>query len=199
MADMLEDFLSRPTLHLCVDMQGMFAQDTEWQTPWMKRVLPVVDRLCAHRPADTIFTRFVPPRHAGERDGTWRDYFERWHQFTLDEIDAGLVELVPELARYAPPAQVIDKAAYSPFSGTDLDRRLRERGVETLIVTGAETDVCVLAAVISAVDLGYRIVLPKDGLCSSSDETHDALIETYSSRYGGQVALSDVTSILALW
>lgn len=199
MADILNDVLSRRTVHLCVDMQGMFAEETDWQTPWMKRVLPVVDELAGHRPQDTIFTRFMPPERAEERTGTWRAYFERWHQFTTAEIDPGLLDLVPPLRRHVPPGRVIDKPAYSPFVDTDLDALLRGEGVETLIVTGAETDVCVLAAVMSAVDLGYAIVLPKDALCSSSDQTHDALIETYSTRYGGQVVLSDLDAILKAW
>jgi len=27
------------TVHLCIDMQNLFAEDTPWHTPWMKRVL----------------------------------------------------------------------------------------------------------------------------------------------------------------
>ena len=33
--------LPERTIHLCVDMQNIFAEDTPWQTPWMKRVLPI--------------------------------------------------------------------------------------------------------------------------------------------------------------
>jgi nicotinamidase-related amidase len=39
---------------------------------------------------------------------------------------------------------------------------------ETLIISGGETDVCVLSTVLSAVDLGYRIILVEGALCSSS-------------------------------
>ncbi len=56
---------------------------------------------------------------------------------------------------------------------------LRGRGADSLVITGAETDVCVLAAVLDAVDLGYRVVLATDARCSSSDETHDALLTLY--------------------
>ena len=38
---------------------------------------------------------------------------------------------------------------------------------------------CVLATVIGAVDHGYRvIVVVTDAVCSSSDEGHDAMLET---------------------
>ncbi len=47
--------------------------------------------------------------------------------------------------------------------------------------------VCVLAGVLGAVDRGYRVVVPTDALCSSSDRTHDALLTLYRERYGQQV------------
>lgn len=47
-------------VHLCVDMQRLFAEDTAWRTPWMPRVLPVVVRLCEHKAERTCFTRFIP-------------------------------------------------------------------------------------------------------------------------------------------
>jgi nicotinamidase-related amidase len=37
--------LSTRTVHLCVDMQTMFAERTDWHVPWMERVLPTVVRL----------------------------------------------------------------------------------------------------------------------------------------------------------
>ncbi len=42
-------------VHLCVDMQRLFAEDTAWRTPWMPRVLPVVVRLCERKAERTCF------------------------------------------------------------------------------------------------------------------------------------------------
>ncbi|MGH7060411.1 MAG: cysteine hydrolase family protein [Stellaceae bacterium] len=110
-----------------------------------------------------------------------------------------LVELVPSLARLAPPAAVIDKRVYSPFSECQLQRLLRERGVDSLVITGAETDMCVLAAVLDAVDHGYRVVLAEDGLCSSCDATHDALMSLYHRRFDQQIEIAASATILAAW
>ena len=88
---------------------------------------------------------------------------------------------------------------YSPWSGTELEERLRARDVDTLVITGVETDVCVLAAVLGAVDRGYRVVLPTDALCSSSDRTHDALLALYRERYGQQVETARMADILSAW
>ena len=51
--------------HLCVDMQNLFV-NTEWHTPWMERVLPVVERIARAKPDKTIFTRFIPAERPGE-------------------------------------------------------------------------------------------------------------------------------------
>lgn len=193
------DLSNRRAAHLCVDMQRMFAEDTDWRTPWMDGVLPVVTEIAAAHPSDTIFTRFIPPRSPGEAPGAWRAYFERWRQFTLAEIDPGLLDLVEPLARLAPPADVLDKPFYSPFHRTDLHARLTARGVDTLVITGAETDVCVLAAVVSAMDHGYSVVLPKDALCSSADETHDALVSLYARRFSQQIVLTEARDLLRAW
>jgi nicotinamidase-related amidase len=185
--------------HLCVDMQNLFAEETPWHTPWMRRVLPVVARIAEARPERTIFTRFLPPRRPGDMPGSWRRYYERWHELTLERIDPRLLELVPPLAALAPPATVIDKRHYSPFAAPSLRRLLAERGVEALIVTGAETDVCVLAAVLGAVDRGYRIILATDAICSGSDRTHDALMTLYRERFSLQIEAAESAAILAAW
>jgi nicotinamidase-related amidase len=118
---------------------------------------------------------------------------------TLACIDPRLLELVPSLARSVPPAVVIDKHVYSPFVEGGSLQVLRQRQVETLVITGAETDVCVLAAVLGAVDFGYRAVLATDALCSSSDTTHDALLSLYRARFSYQIEATESSTILSNW
>jgi nicotinamidase-related amidase len=191
--------LDERTVHLCIDMQNLFAEDTPWHTPWMKRVLPVVVNIAEHHAEQTIFTRFIPARHPDELPGSWRRYYRRWAELTLDRLDPMLLELVPPLARLSPPAATIDKRVYSPFVERALWVELRRRRADTLVITGAETDVCVLATVMDAVDHGYRVVLARDALCSSSDETHDALMTLYHNRFAEQIETAASDEILAAW
>lgn len=193
------DSLGARCVHLCVDMQRMFAEETEWRTPWMPRVLPRVERLVAAHPDRTIFTRFLPADRPGEGRGTWASYYDRWASMTAQNLAPGMVDILPSLARHAPPAEILDKRVYSPWVGTDLDAKLQSRKVDTLVVTGAETDVCVLAAVLGGVDLGYRMILVTDGLCSSCDEAHDALMLMYRMRYGHQVHTLTSSEVLERW
>ncbi len=56
-----------------------------------------------------------------------------------------------------------------------------------------------LATVLDAVDLGYRVVLVEDALCSSSDAGHDALMTLYRSRYSEQIELVKTAELPELW
>jgi nicotinamidase-related amidase len=186
-------------VHLCVDMQRLFADGSPWATPWMKRVLPNVERIVERHPRATIFTRFLPVEHAGEGAGSWKHYYEHWSSMTLQIAGREMAELLPSLGAYAPPAPVIDKWVYSPWTEGQLDKVLSGSLVNTVVVTGAETDICVLATVLGAVDRGYRVVVVTDAVCSSSDETHDALMTFYHQRLSLQVETADTETVLASW
>jgi nicotinamidase-related amidase len=191
--------LTNRTVHLCVDMQELYAQETPWHTPWMARVLPVIHNIADHHREQTVFTRFIPPIKPEEMPGTWRRFYERWRELTRERIPPMLLDLVPPLKALAPPAVVVDKMLYSAFSAPALHQHLQKHGVDSLVITGAETDMCVLATVMDAVDLGYRVVLPTDALCSSSDTTHDALMTLYHQRFSLQIETADSETVLECW
>jgi nicotinamidase-related amidase len=186
-------------VHLCVDMQRIFARGGLWETPWMERVLPTIVDLVARCPERTVFTRFITPASPEEAPGQWRSYFRRWKAATRQAVDSSQLELVPELAGFAPPAAVIDKPAYSGFFRSSLTAFLSEKGVRTVIVSGAETDVCVLSTVLDAVNIGFRVVLVEDALCSSSDAGHDALMTMYRLRFTEQIDLVNAEALTEVW
>lgn len=191
--------LDRAAIHIAVDMQCLFAEPAEWFVPWLPKVLPNVLRIAERHPDRTIFTRFIPPSDPDHAVGAWRDYYERWRSMARDRIDLHLLELVEPLRKLVPPAKVLNKTGYSAFGHPRLVHALRRQGIRTLIVTGGETDVCVLATVIAAVDLGFRVVLPQDALCSVSDATHDALMTLYRERYSQQIETTSTERVLGDW
>lgn len=191
--------LPATAVHLCVDMQRLFGPGTDWTLPWMPKVMPEVVRLCEVAPERTIFTRFIPARRPGEGHGIWRRYYQKWASMTLEAVGSEMVELMPDLARFAPPAQTIDKPIYSPWLNSDLHSRLKARGCNALVISGGETDMCVLAAVLGAADLGYRTVLVRDAVCSASDEAHDAMLELFENRYRQHVELASAIEVADLW
>jgi nicotinamidase-related amidase len=94
-----------------------------------------------------------------------------------------------------PGATVANKTRYSAFAEPELLAHLQAREADGLIVSGS--DVCVLATVLGAVDLGYRVILL--AVCSSSDRGHDALRQIYHRRYTELIEVADAGAIVARW
>jgi nicotinamidase-related amidase len=186
-------------VHLCIDVQTMFAADTDWCAPWLNRTLPAIEALVERDPARTVFTRFIPAQTAEHAVGAWQDYYRRWPAMTGERLTPELIDLVPSLQRFVPPAHVLDKSVYSPWLGTQLHAALQQRGIDTLVITGGETDVCVMAAIIGAIDLGYRIILPSDAVFGSADETHDAALTLFHSRFGQQLSTCTTGELIDNW
>ncbi|XIA63527.1 cysteine hydrolase family protein [Bradyrhizobium sp. TZ2] len=186
-------------VHLCVDMQRIFAKGGIWETPWMERVLPTIVDISARYAARTVFTRFITPVSPDQAQGQWRSYFNRWEIATRRSRGGSQLDLVPELVRLAPPATIVDKSTYSAFFGSPLSTFLREKRIRTIVVSGAETDVCVLSTVLDAVNIGFRVVIVEDALCSSSDAGHDALMTMYRIRFSEQIDLISSEYLPEMW
>lgn len=145
--------------HLCVDMQNLVTEAGPWETPWSGRVLPSIVALCERYKERTIFTRFIPPMKADDAGGAWKGVYRKWPEVTGEHISADLLDLMAPLGTFVPPALILDKMTYSAFSNPGLMAQLKEWGAASLIVSGVETEVCVLATVLSAIDLGFKVVL----------------------------------------
>ena len=103
-------------VHVCIDMQRLFAEPGDWHTPALADIVPAVERLTAHAPTRTVFTRFVPPWTPEEASGRWVRYYQRWPEVVLTRTPPAMINLIATLAAYAPPAVVVDKCTYSAFN-----------------------------------------------------------------------------------
>lgn len=173
--------------HICVDMQRMFAEDTPWKVDWMEKIAPQVTEVASRHRERTIFSRFLPPLQPADAPGMWRPYYEKWWMMTQEHLPGEMLDLIAPLAKFSPPAAIFNKRTYSPWINGRLQNMLIEQGVETLAITGGETDVCVLATVLGAIDLGYRVTVLSDAICSGTDETHDASLTLLDRRYSAQL------------
>jgi nicotinamidase-related amidase len=165
----------------------------------MERVLPVVAEIAAQHPRQTVFTRFRAPWVADNATGQWQNLYRKWPQVTQRECDPALFELMDPLRELAPPATMFDKSTYSAFATGELKTMLDRRRADALIVTGSETDVCVVATVMQAVDIGYRVIVVTNAICSSSDEGHDRLLAHFRERLGQQIETARSDEVLAAW
>jgi nicotinamidase-related amidase len=188
-----------PLLLVVGDMQRLFGETTPWQAPRFGAILPTVERLVAARPADTVFTRFLTPSTPEAATGRWRDYYRRWSAVTLREMDAAMLELAPPLSRFVPPAEICDKTTYSAFESEAFRQAVARRRPRALALCGTETDVCVLATALAAIDRGLGVILIEDALTSSSDSAHGAVLEALAPRLPEQIERTTAAALLARW
>ena len=92
-------------------------------------------------------------------------------------------DIIPEL--YPLPGEpVIDKPGKGAFYATDFAAILKHRAIDTLIVTGVTTEVCVHTTLREANDRGYRCLVPGDCCGSYFDEFHDVGLAMIAAQGG---------------
>lgn len=80
-----------------------------------------------------------------------------------------------------------DKTRYSAFAGTDLEIKLRERGIDEVHIIGVVTDICVLHTAVDAYNKGFKIVLHKDAVASFNQAGHDWALGHFTDTLGARV------------
>ncbi len=81
----------------------------------------------------------------------------------------------------------IDKTRYSAFAGTDLEIKLRERGITELHLVGVCTDICVLHTAVDAYNMGFKIIVHKDAVASFNQKGHDWALGHFEQSLGAMV------------
>src|ERR1700734_790990 len=108
-------------------------------------------------------------------------------------------DIIPELYPLA-SEPVIDKPGKGAFYQTDLDLMLRNRGIDTLMVCGVTTEVCVNTTVREANDRGYRCIVLSDCCASYFPDFHAAglaMIKAQGGIFGSVTASRSLLSSLA--
>lgn len=92
-------------------------------------------------------------------------------------------DIIPELAPL-PGEPIVDKPGKGAFFATDLDLILRNRCVDTLLVCGVTTEVCVHTTIREANDRGYRCIAVADACGSYFPEFHEVALRMVSAQGG---------------
>jgi len=101
--------------------------------------------------------------------------------------------------RPEPGEWIIDKPGFGAFYATDLDLRLRAKGITHLIIGGVTTQCCVQSTLREAVDRGYRCLTLADGCATFDMALHDAtmaIIQSEGHLFGWIATCGDVAGAL---
>lgn len=85
--------------------------------------------------------------------------------------------VMPQVINHQKDWIVDTKKRYDCFVGTDLDFTLRAHGINTLFITGVNTNSCVLSTVAAACSKDYAVIVPSDCVDTMDDPAlHDAAL-----------------------
>ncbi|MGI9603884.1 MAG: cysteine hydrolase [Acidimicrobiales bacterium] len=101
-------------------------------------------------------------------------------------------ELLPELAVAEQDLVLRRLHGLTPFTGTSLDQILRNLGVTTVVAVGNSVNVGILGLVLSAVDLGYQVVVPRDAVAGLPAEYAEAVMANTISLLATVVTSADL-------
>ena len=185
--------ISPHSKHIVIDLQRLFAEPHGWHVSSIAGILPNVLTLCQTTAENTLYSRFITPPNPQSAQGRWQNLYQAYPQVT--GLNPAILDLIEPLAKIAHKTQIFDKTTYSIFPA--VLPHLSQ--TDTLILSGAETDACVYASALSAVDLGLRVIVATDAVTSSDQAAHDATLHIIARRMPAQVELATTAEIIAAW
>jgi nicotinamidase-related amidase len=105
-------------------------------------------------------------------------------------------EVMPEIGPEPGDIEISRTHGMTPFTSTSLDQVLRNMGITTVVATGNSINVGVLGLVLTAIDLGYQVVVPRDAVAGVPKAYADAVLE-HTIAMLATVCTSD--DLMAVW
>lgn len=103
---------------------------------------------------------------------------------------------IDEMLAPAPGEVVLNKLSAGTFATTGLEQRLRHQAVDSVIVTGVSSDVCVATTAREAADRGFRTVIVSDGCTTFSEQMHQASLDTFNIAFGWVRTTDEVVQLM---
>ncbi len=91
---------------------------------------------------------------------------------------------------------IVSKSRYSAFANTGLGERLREQGIDTLVLAGLTTECCIQATAWAAFELDFRVILAGDACAAYEEDLHRHALRVLELN-GASVAPS--AELVAVW
>jgi ureidoacrylate peracid hydrolase len=190
------------TALLVIDMQNAFvAPGAPIEVPAARAIVAPINRLTA-----ALRKRGVPViwvLHENQGDGRdWAGFFDafvapgrRAEAAAALAAGAELQKLYPGLET-SPRDMSVAKNRYSAFIKSDFEKKLQERGIDTLLIAGTKTNVCVECTARDAMMLDYKVALISDCTAALSDEEHRATLENVIQQFGDVLTAHEALDLM---
>jgi nicotinamidase-related amidase len=95
-----------------------------------------------------------------------------------------------------PGEVVLNKASSGALSTTKLDQMLHNAGINSLVVCGLTTAVCVTQTARETADRGFRVIVAADACTEMSEEMHEAALFTFGYVFGRVKSTEEIIRLL---
>lgn len=177
LVDMIRGFTD-PACPLGSECESVVVANEALLAAFHERGLPVFFTTVVYHNADqaVVFRQRVPALNVLTPESDW-------------------VRLDPRL-QCLPGDVLLEKQWASAFHGTDLDAQLRDREVDSLVVTGLTTSGCVRATVIDGLQYEYRVAVAREAVGDRNPDAHAANLHDMGAKYADVVSLEAVLGML---
>ena len=193
------------TALVVVDMQNAFMLPgvAHALCPMAEKIVPNINRLAAAVRATGGTVVWIKTTFTPDALQSWSTYFEiaspeqgkkRIAALTADSKGHALWSSLD----VKPSDLVVEKNRFSAFiqGSSRLAEILRERGIDTVLITGTVTNVCCESTARDAMMLNFRTIMVSDGNAAVTDEDHNASLCAFYLTFGDVMSTDHVIACL---
>lgn len=194
------------TALIVVDLQNGFMMPgvAFAEIPEAREIVPNVNRLAAALRAAGGTVVWIVTTYEPAVDREWSTYYRLSTPSNGAKRSAALTkgakghEIWPEL-EVKPGDPIVEKKRFSAFiqGSSELDKVLKARGIDNLLITGTVTGVCCESTARDAMMLNYQVTMVTDGNASYSDDEHNRALTAFYSTFGDIMSTDELIALIA--
>jgi ureidoacrylate peracid hydrolase len=193
------------TALLVIDMQNYFVKPGhQSEIPGAREIVPNINRLAAELRRRGGHVAWIRNGTTDTRQ-SWSNYHDYLQTPERSQRRYQAMEIGEDGYQYwhlndiRPEDAQITKKRYSAFiqGSSDIERHLRDRTIDTVLITGTATNVCCESTARDAMMLNFKTVMVSDGLATHSDDEHNATLSNFYGQFGDVQTVDEIFAALA--
>ncbi|MBK19779.1 MAG: hypothetical protein CMM52_13175 [Rhodospirillaceae bacterium] len=192
------------TALIVIDMQNVWLQEgMNGYSPYCAGAAPATNKLCKAMRAAGSKVYWVRAIYGDDAPKTWSAYMEYLSPEDVSRMIDGLTDGRPGAEIWdgmdvQPEDEIVIKNRFSAFirGSSDLEDRLHAAGIDTLVMTGVATDVCVESTTRDAHMLNFRTMVVSDATATRSDEAHNASLSAMFNHFADIFTSDEIIDLL---
>jgi nicotinamidase-related amidase len=182
--------MTRPAIIVIDMLRDFLEEDGALYCKKCREIIPNVKKLIETARRISVPVIYVSCNHSLKSKAP---EFTKWGPHAIKGTKGAEVidELKPKRGDY-----IVNKESYSGFYNTNLETILRSLNVDTLVLTGIHTHVCILATGLDAFYRGFNVIFPEDCIITGHSENHRTRLRFFRTHLGRVTNLRELINEL---